>query len=402
MALALDGSGREHLTAIVAFLHHHPVGRNSAVHSKGRMQARANRVSSRAVAMLPLCLFFAATDALATDSSLGTRWRAYALVQLGAEPTAVSGNLPGSALRRAINADLNRHSGLSNWTLNLGPAHRARALDADPADFRSLTGAANGVRTQGVHAPLVLFSNDSTGIELHAVLAQQAYASNALRYRAAPSVLPEQQGWADLPTGKAVAMQLQAELGDAVSLEVAAQSQVRMAPFRHVTGAYADPGQFDLPGRMQLELSVGLSPATSARLGADHLFYSRVDPFLSRSLPASVIGLLGDAGSPRFEWQDLTVFSLALEHAFTAHRQLSLQLTTRQQPEPASAVLQQALALSDGYNWSLQFRDQLGHGELSVSAAYAPDSYFLGPVLFRRDPARGDQVEFELGYRLSF
>jgi hypothetical protein len=352
--------------------------------------------------MLPLCLFFAAADASATDSPLGARWRAYALVQLGAEPAAWPGNVSGNALRRAISADLDRHSGVSGWSLDLAPANRLRALDADPADFRSLTGAATGVRTQGVHAPLVLFSNESTGVELQAVLAQQAYASNALRYRAAPSVLPEQQGWADLPTGKAVAMQLQTELSDTVSLEAAAQSQVRMAPFRQVTGAYADPGQFDLPGRLQLELSIGLTSDTSARLGADHLFYSRVDPFLSRNLPAGVMSLLGDAGSPRFEWRDLTVYSLALDHTFTAHRQLSLQLTTRQQPEPASAALQQALGLTDGYNWSLQFRDQLGRGELSVSAAYAPDSYFLGPVLFRRESARGDQLEFELGYRLSF
>jgi hypothetical protein len=352
--------------------------------------------------MLPLWLFFAATNASATDSPLGARWRAYAMVQLGAEPTAAPGSVSGSALRRAISADLDRHGRLSGWTLSFTPTGRLQALDADPADFRSLTGAANGVRTQGVHAPLVLFSNDITGIELQAVLAQQAYASNTLRYRAAPTVLPEQQDWADLPTGKAVAMQLQTELSDAISLEAAAQSQVRMAPFRQVTGAYADPGQFDLPGRVQLELSIGLSEDTSARLGADHLFYSRVDPFLSRSLPAGVMGLLGDASSPRFEWRDLTVYSLALDHAFTANRQLSLQLTTQQQPEPTSSALQQALGLSDGYNWSLQFRDRLGLGELSVSAAFAPDSYFLGPVLFRREPARGAQVEFELGYRLSF
>lgn len=351
--------------------------------------------------MLPLCLFFAA-DVSATDSALGARWRAYALVQLGAEPAALPVLGAGSALRRAINADLERHGRLSGWTLSLTPTDRLRTLQEKPASFRSLTGAATGVRTHGVHAPLALFSNETTGVELQAVLAQQAYASNSLRYRAAPSVLPETQDWSDLPTGKAVALQLHTELGDVLSLETAAQSQVRMAPFRQVTGAYADPGQFDLPGRMQLELSVDLSVNTVARMGADHLFYSRVDPFLSRTLPSGVMSLLGDAGSPSFEWQDLTVYSFALDHSFTTNRQLSVQLTTRQQPEPASDALRQALGLSDGYNWSMQFRDRLGPGEFSVSAAYAPDSYFLGPVLFRRESARGDQMEFEVGYRFAF
>lgn len=366
------------------------------------MQARANRVPFRAVAVLPLCLFFLAADASATDSPLGTRWRSYALVQLGADPAAVPAPAFGSALRRAINADLERHGAASGWTLHFAPSQRIRPLGENRADFRSLTGAATGVRTEGLKAPLALFTTDSTGVELQAVLAQQAYAANVLRYRAAPSVLPERQVWSDMPTGKAVAVQVQSLLAPGWSIEAAAQSQVRMSPFRQVTGAYADPGQFDLPGRVQAELAYELSERFQIRVGADHLFYSRIDPFLSRNLPASVMGLLGDAGSPRFQWQDLTVYSLAVDRQWASDRSVSLQLTTRQQPEPTSADLQEALSLSGGLNWSLQFRDQIGLGELSLSAAFAPDSYFLGPLLFRRNGAGGDQFEFEVGYRLSF
>ncbi|MCU0755687.1 MAG: hypothetical protein MUE46_11295 [Xanthomonadales bacterium] len=354
--------------------------------------------------MLPLCLFFLATDASATDSPLGARWRAYALVQLGADPSSLPRDSAGNALRRAISADLERHSHASGWSLSFAPQQRVRPLGENRANFRSLTGAATGVQTEGLQAPLALFATDHTGIELQAVLAQQAYASNTLRYRAVPSVLPERQAWSDMPTGKAVAVQLQSMLAPGLAIEAAAQSQVRMTPFRQVTGAYADPGQFDLPGRVQAEFHVEVSGRTSLRLGADHLFYSRIDPFLSRNLPAGVMGLLGDAGSPRFEWQDLTVYSVAIDRRLSADaaRQLSVQMTTRQQPAPSSAALRDALALSDGFNWSLQYRDRLGLGELSLSAAYALDSYFLGPVLFRRSSVAGDQIEFEIGYRLSF
>lgn len=352
--------------------------------------------------MLPLCLFFVAADVSATDSPLGARWRHYALVQLGAEPVALPGVGSGSALRRAISADLERHGAVSGWTVSFAPQERLRPFDEQRADFRSLTGAATGVRTEGIQAPLALFASDYTGVELQAVLAQQAYASNTLRYRAAPSVLPERHTWSDMPTGKAVAVQVQSLLAPGWSIEAAAQTQVRMAPFRQVTGAYADPGQFDLPGRVQAEVAFDLSGSTTIRLGADHLFYSRIDPFLSRNLPAGVMGLLGDAGSPRFEWQDLTVYSVAMDRNLSAERRLSLQMTSRQQPAPTSAALREAMALSGGYNWSLQYSDRVGFGELSLSAAYAPDSYFLGPVLFRRDSASGDQFEFEIGYRLHF
>ncbi len=351
--------------------------------------------------MLPLCLFFCATDATATDSLLGARWRAYALVQLGADPVVHHGQIAGNALRRAISADLERHGNASGWSLSFAP-QRVRPLGEDHANFRSLTGAATGVRTEGLQAPLALFATDHTGVELQAVLAQQAYASNNLRYRAVMGALPEPEIWSDMPTGKAVAVQLQSMLAPGWSLEAAAQSQVRMAPFRQVTGAYADPGQFDLPGRVQAELSFEVSGHTSLRLGADHLFYSRIDPFLSRNLPAGVMSLLGDAGSPRFEWQDLTVYSIAVDQRFASDRRFSLQMTTRQQPAPTSAALRDALDLRGGLNWSLQYLDQLGLGELSVSAAYAPNSYFLGPVLFRRSSVSGDQLEFEVGYRLSF
>lgn len=352
--------------------------------------------------MLPLCIFWVAADASASDSLLGARWRSYALVQLGAEPLALPAPSAGSALRRAISADLERHGTLNGWSVSFAPPQGFRPLGEDQADFRSLTGAATGVSTAGFQAPLAVFYTDHTGIELQAVLAQQAYASNTLRYRAAPSVLPGREPWADLPSGKAVAVQVHSVLAPGWSVEAAAQSEVRMAPFQQVTGAYADPGQFDLPGRVQAEFNVAVAGQTSLRLGADHLFYSRIDPFLSRNLPAGVMALLGDAGSPRFEWRDLTVYSVAVDQSLTAARSVSLQMTTRQQPAPTSAALREALALSDGYNWSLQYRDRLGRGELSLSAAYAPDSYFLGPVLFRRDAVGGDQFEFEIGYRLSF
>lgn len=367
-------------------------------------RAQSKQQYARAAIILPLSLLFATTIATGADASnkfsLGERWRSYALTQLGSEQSMPA--QPVSTLRRAIAANLAQVGQNQGWTLQLAP-NNALPTAALERSIQRLRGTSAGIRTGAVLAPLGLYYSDTTAVQVEAILARQSFATQQLRYQQVPRVVSTSRTPIDEPTGQAIALRAEHTVSEQLGLSFGAQSKVDMSPFNRISGAYFDPGQFELPGRLQAEIAVSATQDTTAYLGVDRLLYSNVNPFLSRSLPSRFLSLLGDSASPEFAWRDLTVFRLEVEHAITPNRSISVEFTSRQQPSPNSEMLRDALATEyTGRNYGLRYQEQFSLGQLNFSAAYAPQSYFLGPVLFSRESSAGQQVEVELSYGFAF
>src|SRR6056297_2701358 len=104
---------------------------------------------------------------------------------------------------------------------------------------------------------------------------------------------------------------------------------------------------------------------------------SQVGAFPSRSLPARFNALLGDSSSPRFEWNDLTVYTVGMRWEHESDLEFKVDFHTRSQPTPTSPSLMAALD-----NELAQHSVLIGLGKglgdrlrLDLTASYAPPEF---------------------------
>jgi hypothetical protein len=204
--------------------------------------------------------------------------------------------------------------------------------------------------------------------------------------------------------GQGVHLGIDSALGEYFRLGASAQSRVDMDAFKTYRGLFSEPGDFDVPARTGLSFGVKPLPSLAVSVGAERVFYSDVAAFTTYALPTQLLALLGDGSAPTFAWRDLNVYSAKAELDNLAGGQWSLQVTTRQQPSPTSALFDLALQeLYSGNHYALSYRRQMGVvSNLSIGASYAPAQYILGPNPFRNRYRDGSQLEVELNWSVAF
>lgn len=204
--------------------------------------------------------------------------------------------------------------------------------------------------------------------------------------------------------GQGVHFGFDSTLGEHFLLGVSAQSRVDMDAFKTYRGLFSEPGDFDVPARTGVSFGVQPMPGLSMSLGAERVYYSDVAAFTTFALPTQLLALLGDGSAPTFAWRDLNVYTAKAELADASGGQWGLQVTTRQQPSPTSALFELALRdLHSGNHYSASYQRQVGSASsFSVGASYAPAQYILGPNPFRNRYREGSQVEVELNWSVAF
>ena len=178
-----------------------------------------------------------------------------------------------------------------------------------------------------------------------------------------------------------------------------------MDAFKSHRGVYSDPGQFDIPASAAISLSYALTPSLSFDLGMQRVMYSDVPAFTNPALPRRFLALLGTGASPEFAWQDLDVYSAGWTYRGGRFGQVELRYTTRQQPQPTSALLRNALDADPAdHTVGLGYARALGaRSRLSMQAVYSSEPYFLGVPGYRaRNTTTGDNIEFEAVWALRF
>lgn len=210
--------------------------------------------------------------------------------------------------------------------------------------------------------------------------------------------------FAESSVGTGARLELNEALNSRVSWAVAVQSKLDMDSFKSYRGVFSDAGDFDVPGHTAVGVNLQLQPKVKLGLGAQRVFYSDIAAFTSAALPVRFLALLGDATSPEFAWEDLTVYSATLSWQRVSSESWSLRYTTRQQPAPTSALLRQALEPEfTNRNVAFAFSKDLGRfGQLMAAASYAPKQYLLatGPFTDRANPSRRQrEVEAHWGFQ---
>lgn len=253
---------------------------------------------------------------------------------------------------------------------------------------------------------LYLQSSGGVGFGVDAVFADQRFASATLPplVDIPGRMLPENVASSEESRGIGLAMSIGGPIEENFGWSLGLRSRVDMDTYKRFRGVYSEPGDLDIPATAAVGLSASLAPQTALVLGAEHVFYSDINGFSSYALPNRFLALLGDSSSPSFEWQDLTVYSAALQGA-VSRWQWSVRYSTSLQPNPTAGLLQQAIeGIQSDSNWSLGVGRALGgFGDFRLTASYAGSEYVLGsPYVSNIDPTESTHFEFEALWNVRF
>ncbi len=350
---------------------------------------------------------------LAAESSLGA-WRDYAARGLTPDfswadrpavedvrPTVIDTAFAPNAFaaRLAVSGDL--ALGLS---ISRGAADRA--LDAD-GRFEPLRLTRGNVLERTFVAPsLTRALDERTSISAGVVLADQRFATPGLGSTTVTEFTPSIQptNLTERSYGSGVRLSLEERLGDKVSFSTAYQSKIDMDALQTYRGVYGAPGDFDVPALVSATLA--WSPAATHTFDFDvqRVLYSEIPAFASASLPSRLLQALGDSGTPKFTWRDLTVYGVNWTWRATSRDALRLRYSTQLQPEPADETLRATLA--DGFtddNVSMAYLHDFGvAGTLEIGASYASSPYFMGNWSRPSRDQYGDQIEVEAIWSVDF
>lgn len=220
-----------------------------------------------------------------------------------------------------------------------------------------------------------------------------------------PESLRLTEGAGPTAYGRGVRVELSEKLGQRLRWTASYQSRVNMDAFNSYRGVYADPGDFDIPASMGVNLGYAVAPWLSLDLGFERVKYSEIRAFTSPSLPRRFLAALGSGASPIFEWDDLDVYSLTTTWHGGRYGDLGLRYSTRTQPAPTSLLLDRLLGDVSTYSLDLSYSHAVGdNGQFRFVTSYAPAQYLFGvPTSYAaRNTLAGNQLEFEAVWATRF
>jgi long-chain fatty acid transport protein len=253
--------------------------------------------------------------------------------------------------------------------------------------------------------------NEGGVLGVAAIIAHQRYSAANLGLLAATS--PDQSPWtysgyrpfAESGYGTGVRLAVQQEVVTGIALQARYQSRIDMEEFAAYRGVYSQPADLDIPARARVGLEFQASDRSWLNVAIERVMYSDISAFPSRYLPNRFLSLLGDSTSPAFGWEDLTVYSVGYTWSDGKDQQWHVDLSTRTQPSPSSALLSQALS-DDLANSAMVVGYSRRTGErsrLAFNAAYAPSEFaFGGSVLGVTTQELDQQIEVEALWTVKF
>jgi len=272
------------------------------------------------------------------------------------------------------------------------PAHRSRS--GSPGFQRSmlLSGLSGKV-------------NELNSLSVSAVLASQQFSHSMLDLAEYTGTFRPVDFFAanrELSQGAGLQLGFVSELMPRFLMNASFQSRINMDELASVRGVHGYSADLDIPSRLRMGLNMQAGEHTLFTVAVSQVFYSRVGAFPSRALPARFTALLGDSSSPRFEWNDLTVYSVGMRWKDESDLEFKIDFHTRSQPTPTSPSL---LAALDDELAQHSILIGLGKGisdraRLDLSASYAPPEFAFGGNVLGVVSERLDQA-VEVAARLN-
>mgnify|MGYP000088391759 CR=1 FL=1 len=258
-------------------------------------------------------------------------------------------------------------------------------------------------------APGIAFRvNDSTEYNLAVVFAQQNY--NDINFLASEINGADQLelysvSYNETSNGLGLNLGMSQKVFDWLEVETQYQSKIDMDGFSRLVGVQADPADFDIPEHLSMSVGLQLTERNALRLNAKHSIYKDINAFVSRSYPEIFLTFLNDMESPDFQWDNQTMYSVALEHQFKNGAMVNLEYSGRQQAPATDKNLTTILnAISAEYSVRLGLTTPLLGGQLDMYGSYAPKPLNFGRTDFGQvdDVLKGKHTEAVVSWLYTF
>jgi hypothetical protein len=365
------------------------------------------------VQFVPLALFLslAAQESKAAEtasSALGLEWQSYITQELqiavGITPSEqAKQNFYGGGLAGAIRSAFQREISTA-LKLSERDSIRVELRDGSTGLYDTpglgLVRQSYGYSTGHQVSPTFVRQFGNGEIQLGGIFTYESFSTAGFGSTQHPT-----SSKTEVSGGSALLVGWRGAMSENLSAFASLQSRMHMDEFRSFRGLFAEPGRFDMPGRVRAGVNYQLAPQSAVGFSVERVDYSSVKPFASRLLPDRFVSLLGDSASPTFAWQDLTIYRVGFDQKLDSRSLLSLSLSSTLQPDPTSVRLQRALASgATDYTVSLGYERSFSQAaRLRLGASYLPFSYFFGPSLLSAEKDySGAHVEAEALFEVSF
>ena len=193
------------------------------------------------------------------------------------------------------------------------------------------------------------------------------------------------QGY-DSSTGWGVRIGWMGKLSDSVTVGAAYSTKMKMGNFDKYKELFADQGMFDIPENFNLGAAFKASPKTTVAVDYQSINYSGVSSVSnpSTNFGAQIGSTLGVAGGRGFGWEDINVYKLGIEYAYSQNLTLRGGLNHGDNPIQSRDVTFNIIApgvVQDHLTLGLTYKTKTG-GDLTFAYMHAFEKSVTGSSLF--------------------
>lgn len=205
----------------------------------------------------------------------------------------------------------------------------------------------------------------------------------------------------DTATGYGLRVGYMGKLTPNVTIGAAYASKMKFSEFDDYSGLFAEGGDFDIPSNYSVGLAVQVNPKTLVALDYQRINYSDVDSINNpmANLGGCMFGnasmCLGGSNGAGFGWQDIDVWKLGVEYAYSKNLVLRAGLNHGENPIRPADITFNILApgvvrnhLTLGFTYTTA-----SGGELTMSYAHAFENDVSGASFLTNFGAPGTTVE---------
>ncbi len=185
------------------------------------------------------------------------------------------------------------------------------------------------------------------------------------------------------------------------------QTRIYMNEFDKYAGLFAEKGDFDVPPTWNFGFAYDFTPALTAALDVQKIYYSDIDSIGTSMMPNLATSLLGKDTGAGFGWDDMTIIKGGVQWVSSDEWTWRAGYSYGKQPISSSEVMFNIIApgVIKQHITAGCTKKFAGNQEIDVSVMHALANEVSGPNPM--DPAQTitldmDQWEFSVGYSKSF
>jgi len=267
---------------------------------------------------------------------------------------------------------------------------------------------------QDYYTPSYRYSLGNTSMGVAAVLVQQRFLDDnlgSLNFASSTAYMISQDKalWSS-NRGTGYQLNFSQKLPQNIDASLSYQSRIQMSEFGFISQRYIDSRDNDLPSQVLLSLTRPMPGKSQLSLSAEKIYYSRNkinrESINNSAYSQSFINAFNGVISPKFELNDLTIYTLSFKQNFSENFSWNIDVVSSQQASATAKILNDILSNDTA---AFSYRLGLSHQSHSFGSFNLFASFANKPIQFGRTDfaglsslSLGPQIEGVASWSIQF